>query len=467
MLDKSKLIFKFSVNVYIYQKASNFMTKCDSKIFGRCLILWFCLIFLGCHKKNEQKIEIEFWTMGAEGQHIEKLLPEFEKSYPKIAVKVQSIPWRAAHEKLLTAFAGQSTPDVCQLGNTWIPEFQAIGALLPLDTLITKSSIVSPNKYFKGIWDTNIIGEATYGIPWYVDTRVLFYRSDIIKKAGFTHPPRTWDEWFEISKKIRMLSTEQNPRYAVFFSTIHDDWAVPVILIMQNNGILLKDNNCYAAFDHPATLEALKYYVSFFRNDLAVKKMTEVSNIYQAFADGIFSMLVTGPWNVNEFKKRTPEIQGKWDTATMPCKVNCTSIAGGSSLVIFKQSHQQEAAWKLIEFLSKKTTQMKFYQLTRDLPAKKAAWHFNQIKRDTLIDAFYQQLELAEPTPKIAEWEQVAVKIQEHLERAIFKDLPVEVIVKDMNRDIDRILEKRRWLLSKDLIKNLFQIQYQFNLDLD
>ncbi|MCK4689629.1 MAG: extracellular solute-binding protein [Candidatus Marinimicrobia bacterium] len=66
--------------------------------------------------------------MGAEGEHIQKLMPEFEKC-TGINVKVQSIPWTAAHEKLLTAYAGNSTPDICQLGNTWIPEFVALNAI--------------------------------------------------------------------------------------------------------------------------------------------------------------------------------------------------------------------------------------------------------------------------------------------------------------------------------------------------
>jgi multiple sugar transport system substrate-binding protein len=43
---------------------------------------------------------------------------------------VQQIPWTAAHEKLLTAYVGESTPDIAQMGNTWIPEFHAVRALV-------------------------------------------------------------------------------------------------------------------------------------------------------------------------------------------------------------------------------------------------------------------------------------------------------------------------------------------------
>ncbi len=113
--------------------------------------------------------------MGAEGEYIGRLIPEFEARNPDIQVKVQSITWSAAHEKLLTAFAGQSTPDICQLGNTWIPEFQAIDALLALDSLIAQSKIIKKDGYFEGIWNTNAIDKKVFGIPWYADTRLLFF----------------------------------------------------------------------------------------------------------------------------------------------------------------------------------------------------------------------------------------------------------------------------------------------------
>jgi multiple sugar transport system substrate-binding protein len=380
-------------------------------------------------------------------------MPRFKAEYPAINVKIQAIPWTAAHEKLLTAYAGQSTPDVCQLGNTWIPEFQAIDALLPLDSLIAQSTVIQDTTYFKGIWQTNVIGKIVYGIPWYVDTRLLFYRTDILTSVGYAVPPSTWDEWRDVSLKIHNLSEAQRQKYAVFFSMIYNDWQVPVILILQNNGRLLKEQDCYGAFDEPATVEALQYYLSFFQDGLAVRSMTEVSNLYQGFSDGVFSMMVTGPWNINEMRKRFTEMTGRWSTAPMPAHQNGSSIAGGASLVIFKNSKNVSAAWKFIEFLSRPENQIEFFRLTLDLPAVKAAWQSDELLDDREISAFYTQLESVLPTPKIAEWEQVAVKIQEHLEKAIFGKVKISGMVNNLNTDVNQILEKRRWMLARGLIQ--------------
>ncbi len=90
-------------------------------------------------KKTIQKRLIKFWAMGAEAEYVTKLVPEFERLNPGIKVKVQQIPWTAAQEKLVTAFASDNTPDACQLGNTWIPQFAALNAIIPLDEFIKTS----------------------------------------------------------------------------------------------------------------------------------------------------------------------------------------------------------------------------------------------------------------------------------------------------------------------------------------
>ena len=136
----------------------------------------------------------------------------------------------------------------------------------------------------------------------------------------------------------------------------------------------------------------------------------------------------------------------------MPCQRNCNSTAGGSSLVIFKNAKQPNAAWKFIEFLSQPEIQVEFFRLTRDLPAVRSAWNAEEIQVDREISAFYQQLQHVVPTPKIAEWEQIAVKIQEHLETVIFEQYSLEEAIRRLNSDVNKILEKRRWLLSRGLI---------------
>ncbi|MFZ5516906.1 MAG: sugar ABC transporter substrate-binding protein [Candidatus Zhuqueibacterota bacterium] len=416
-------------------------------------IILALMLFFSCSKKNSDRVELSFWAMGSEGQVISEIINKFHELHPNIHVKVQAIPWGAAHEKLLTATAGHSTPDVCQLGNTWISEFNAIDAIIPLDTLIQHSTIQA-DRFFPGVWNTNTIGDRVYGIPWYVDTRLLFYRKDILSAAGYTQPPGTWEEWRNAARNIVASSRFRQKQYGFFFSLIYNDWHVPVILVLENNGRLLKENDCYGAFDDPQTVEALQFYTSLFKEGLAPRSMSEFTNIYQGFQDGAFAFVVTGPWNIGEIRRRMPEMENVWATAPMPRKLNGNSVAAGSSLVIFKSCRHKKEAITFIEFLSSVETQVQFFQMTRDLPAVKQAWDAEEIQTDEKIMAFYRQLESVVATPKIPEWERIAVKIQEHLERVVFEETMLEKAIRDLNNDVDRILEKRRWLLSKGVMNS-------------
>ena len=99
----------------------------------------FALAGAGC-ARHAGRTTIRFWGMGREGEVVQDLVPDFEREHPGIHVIVQQLPWTAAHEKLITAYVGRSTPDVSQLGNTWIPEFSALEAIEPLRPWLAKSA---------------------------------------------------------------------------------------------------------------------------------------------------------------------------------------------------------------------------------------------------------------------------------------------------------------------------------------
>lgn len=419
--------------------------------------LFLSFPLFNCGGEKGQYTVINFWGMGVEGEKIDSLVAEFERLNPGLKVKVQRIPWTAAHEKLITSYASETMPDVFQLGNTWIPEFEALNSLEPLDLWIKKSSVIKKENYFSGIWDTNIIDSTTYGIPWYVDTRVLFYRSDVLKKAGYENPPKTWDELYDVSKKIKALDNSDK-KYALFLPV--NEWAPFIIFGLQQKSTLLRDNNQYGNFSGEEYKKAYNYAMKFFYEGLAPKGMTEVSNVYQAFAEGYFSMFISGPWNIVEIKNRFPkDLQDKWMVAPLPSPDNNypgVSLAGGSSLAIAKSSTKKEAAWKFVEFLSEKESQLAFYRLVADLPAVKPAWEDSVFAADKYMKVFFTQLQNTISTPKIPEWEQIVIsKIQTTVEKTANKSAGIDEALKSLDNDVNRILEKRRWIVQqKACLKN-------------
>ncbi|MBI3579112.1 MAG: sugar ABC transporter substrate-binding protein [Ignavibacteriales bacterium] len=405
----------------------------------------------GCSSERDSTVTITFWAMGNEGEHAQKLIPRFERENPGIRIKVQQIPWTAAHEKLLTAYAGETTPDIAQLGNTWIPEFTLLNALEDLSPWIKTSPVIEKEKYFAGIWETNVIAGHVFGVPWYVDTRVLFYRTDILAQAGYPVPPRTWAEWYDASKKIRRLAGGRE-QYAILLPT--NEWVPFVIAGLQAGSPLLKDENRYGDFSGAQFTKAFDFVMNFYKEQLAPVGITRVTNVYQGIAEGFFAMYITGPWNIGEFKRRLPlELQDKWMTAPLPAANDGSqpgvSLAGGSSLVMFKASERKREAWKFIEYLSSAQQQLEFSSMTGNLPAVRDVWKDTSFVNNPYVKAFYEQLDHVVPTPKLPEWEQIAMKVQQYAEGASAGSMTVKDALESLDRDVNVILEKRRWMMDR------------------
>lgn len=413
-------------------------------------VLALCLLAAACAPHDDAPRTVRFWAMGREGEVVQELLPEFEREHPGIRVEVQQLPWSAAHEKLLTAFVGRSTPDAAQLGNTWIAEFAALGAIQPLDARLAASQGVDSTRYFPGIWRTNLIDGVCYGIPWYVDTRLLFFRTDLLAEAGFDSIPSDWAGWRRAMEAIRARGGRD--RFAVFLPV--NEWLPPVVFGLQAGSPLLADNATRGAFREPEFRRAFDFYLGLFRDGLAPPVANnEVANLYQEFARGYFAMYITGPWNVGEFRRRLPaELQSSWATAPLPGPdpgVPGVSTAGGASLVLFRGSRHPEEAWTFLEYLSRPAVQLRFRALTGDLPARVEAWEETSLAGDPIVEAFRRQLRHVVATPKTPEWELIATRIQERAELVVRGAAPAESVLALLDRDAERILAKRRWMLSR------------------
>jgi multiple sugar transport system substrate-binding protein len=407
------------------------------------------LLLAGCTGPAHHDTTLEFWAVGREGEAVAQLLPAFEQANPGIRVRVQQIPLTAAHEKLLTAYAGDSLPDITQIGNTWIAEFAALHALVPLQPRVAQSKQIRADDYFASAWATNVIDGTLYGIPWYVDTRLLFYRADLLREAGFDAPPRDWADWQAQMDAIRAKS--HGTRWGALLPT--NEYDQLLALALQQHVPLLRTSGRYGNFESAAFKRTLAFYVGLFkRGDVPAWTNVQVGNPWQAFGRGEFVFYLSGPWNIGEFRKRLPASQqGEWSTAQLPGPDGPgDSVAYGSSLVILRHSKHQDAAWKLIEYLSRPDVQAHFYGLLGDLPARRSAWENPALEGDPKLRAFRAQLEHMRPAPQVPEWEQIVNMMQQVAARAVAGELSIDQATAQMDVQTDAILAKRRWVLAKE-----------------
>jgi multiple sugar transport system substrate-binding protein len=188
-----------------------------------------------------------------------------------------------------------------------------------------------------------------------------------------------------------------------------------------------------------------------FRNGYApATRDADSSNLWNEFGRGRFVFFISGPWNIGELQRRLPkELQGSWATAPMPGPDGPgASIAGGSSLVLFRRSRSKQAAWQFVEYLSQPAVQRRFHGLTGDLPPRRSTWADGELADDVRSRAFREQLERVEPAPRVPEWERIASEIRLVAERVVHGELTVAEAQQELDARTDRILEKRRAVLA-------------------
>ncbi|MEP6679943.1 MAG: sugar ABC transporter substrate-binding protein [Chloroflexota bacterium] len=355
--------------------------------------------------------DLTVWAMGTEGEKLGLLAKDFMAENPDVRVKVTAVPWDAAHDKITTAIAGNTTPDVSLIGTTWMGEFAKTGAL------DATPANLDPKSFFEGAFNTSVVNGTSYGVPWYVETRLIYYRTDLAAKAGFTEAPKSWADLMKMAEGMKSKAGAQWGISLQAGGT--GSWQTFLPFAWQQGATVIDDQGKFT-LDSPEMTKALEYYTSFFKGKLSPTAL-EPNALEQGFVAGKIGAFVSGPWHIGILKDPKvggDKITGKWGLMHMPMEKKATSFVGGGDLVVFKDSKNRAAAWKFVEYLSKPEVQVKWFKTVNDLPAVKAAWDDASLKGDENVAKFGDQLNDAQSPPTIATWEQVAAAIDSEVEKA-------------------------------------------------
>ncbi len=369
---------------------------------------------------------IDVWAMGTEGEMLQDFSAAFEEANPDATVKVTAVPWESAHNKIAGAIAAGDTPDVSLIGTTWMGEFAEAGGLMP-----TPEGLVEESDFFPGAWESTEVGGTSYGVPWYVETRVLFYRTDLAEKAGWTEAPQTWEDLTQFATD---LQEKGGAEYGISLQPGKTgSWQTVMPFAWSNGATLTDEAGEEYTIDSPETAEALEYYASFFEQGLSQDRVLDPGESESGFADGTYGSFISGPWHTAlvEDMGVSPD---QYAVAPLPGKDSApgTSFVGGGDLAVFNDSDNADNAWKYVQWLAEPETQQAFYDTVGDLPAVQSAWDTGKLAEDPKLQVFGEQLDSAQSPPAVPTWEQVAGSIDALVERVTRGTMPADEAVAEM-----------------------------------
>ncbi|MEP7029107.1 MAG: extracellular solute-binding protein, partial [Candidatus Eisenbacteria bacterium] len=240
--------------------------------------LVLALLLAGCGGgKGESKREVVVFWQFFPAEQIQPVLDEFKRQNPDLDVEMEQLTWQSGLEKITAATAAGNVPDLCELGSTWFPRFAAQGALADW------SDSTAPLAAEMVLADMVKVDGKSYGLPWVVGTRALFWNKDLFAKAGLdtTKAPATWAELLDASRRVNALGggiagygVNAGERYVLFKKFMPYAWG--------NGGTLLTPDGKGSAFDSRANVEALEFLLALAK----VGRVDKQDQLDEAFMQG-------------------------------------------------------------------------------------------------------------------------------------------------------------------------------------
>ena len=295
--------------------------------------------------------------MGTEGEELGEFAKAFTEENPDVKVNVTAIPWDAAHDKIATAIAAGETPDVSMIGTTWMGEFAAGRRPGPDARRSSTSRRSSP-----GAWGSTEVGGTSYGVPWYVETRVIYFGTDLAEKAGVSPTPATWDDLMASSKGMQSAGAQWGINLQPGQTGA---WQTFMPFAWQAGAEIMNADGTEFTFDSPEIVKALTYYQSYFTDGVAPEGAAR-RRAGARLRRRQDRRVLSGPWHIGILKDTGGD--GFMDGVTlapMPKDVKQASFIGGSNLAVFKNSKNRDAAWKFVQWLSQPDVQAQWYATTQ------------------------------------------------------------------------------------------------------
>jgi multiple sugar transport system substrate-binding protein len=350
------------------------------------------------------------------------------------------LTWSEGHDKIVVAFASGTTPDVLELGSDWVPEFSSEGVLLDATSEAEKIQ----NDFL--MWEPATYQSRIYGFPWVLDTRVLFYNKDLMRKVGLDPetPPATWDQLLNDCKKVNQLKPEAYG-FGANSAERHRLYKKFLPFFWGNGGKILSDDQSSGSkfgktseINSPAGKEALEFY----------KKLAEQGTIDnqrmldEGFKQGKIGFLISGGWLLNDIQKNLPNLNFGVCLIPRPEKGNFSSFAGGEFLVISKKCKNPEAALKFVQYLIRKDNSLKLCKsIGSAIPSAKGSELDLYYQNNKNLSVFQEQLKYAQTSPATPKWVYIEEIIEKAVEQVLYDKKTPSQALDEAKMEIDKILK--------------------------
>ncbi len=313
---------------------------------------------------DHKAVELTMWVTS---RNQDEFLEEREKAF------LDEHPWITLNKVVKEGDPGNEFYQAVAAGTA--PDF-IIGSFTMLDKYISAGIVAPLNTYLDAWNETQYLDKAyldmftrdgkIYGLPVEVTPMLFGYNKALFKEANLTEAPKTWDEAYEMAKKLN------NPdKQVAGYATLAVEWTEWFFqyYVWQAGGDLTKanpDGTATLTFTDPAVIEAAKYYQKLSSEKLLqTDRSLKFTDLLEQFSQGKIAMMPFATDWVMDVANRGMDLDdlGLCAPPAGPSGKSATAIAGGCYVINANSSKEkQDAAWEYISWMQSKDELTRTYK---------------------------------------------------------------------------------------------------------
>lgn len=358
---------------------------------------------------SQDPVVIDFWhhysAQSPENETLMNvLIPKFEEENPGYKVNAVSHEWAELHDKIIVSAgseSGDSLPDVARLDIAWVPEFQKMDVLVPLDKEMSDFSEVSGN-LLDSAMSTGFVKGNYYAMALNTNTKILFYNEQALADAGVA-VPTTMDELYAAAAKLSGTNANGQQVWGLNEPAL-SGWNV-LPYIWSNGGAITNDDYTKATgyLNSEATVATIQKFADMYKDGQFTGFNSGDIPMTDGFGTGRYMMLLEGPWKTAEMDGAYPDF--KYGTSDMPAgAAGSHSVLGGEDIAMFKGA-DSEGAWLFMKFMTSEFAQEEMAKCGQ-IPVNKIALESATVK-EAPFAPFLSAITTAVARPPVAAWSEI------------------------------------------------------------
>ncbi|MEK7540029.1 MAG: extracellular solute-binding protein [Patescibacteria group bacterium] len=331
-------------------------------------------------------VTLTYWRVFDEQEDIQSYIDAYQTEFPYVKIGVRNFTLDEYEEALISAWAKGEGPDMYSIPNYWLGKYVQYSAPLPAELSLVRitersrlgrKEVLSTRDQVRGLsvqevkngWvdavaEDVVFDDQVYGLPYSIDTMVMYYNKDLLAQAGIAVPPALWADFVDDVPKISVINeTDEILRSGTAMGThgnVQRYFDLLSILMMQNGATMADGNSARFNIESDVRpgyypgLAATTFYTDFANPRKSVYSWTEEQpDSLESFTNGQTAFFFGYWYHLAEIQKRSPSLN--FGIAPIPQISSGQQVNYANYWVesVAASSPNQDLAWAFIQAVAK------------------------------------------------------------------------------------------------------------------